>query len=654
MLHVLALSNMKKQIILLVAAAYVTSCSTTPSSPEVVLYDAQPGQSIERDPAAVAGEQIVNHGGDKLGQIDWHDLFSELNYANQLKMSSDNNDFNNRLHNSNYYTAAGFNAAYAKVMTAKTTKQAFHIREDNMSVGPSFVNKMNQYSELKKAGTLGGSALVQQILRSAGASVSDPREKLTEQNNYFTSATGSAVSEVLKDYVIIVVPGFASHTVKDYTWPEILRQANKFYGRPLTRPEIKTGAKTDYQKMEDFYGKRASVGFDVVHPMGYELGFSMGADAESGSALAAWIVRLKKIPAYANKKFVLIGYSKGTPISVNAFVNHPEAAESIAAILTMSGVAQGAIPANTFVKEAYQRSGATSKQALVSYLAQRLQAAQAKVQQAEQFSKNLLVASGANEQFLNKTEDVAKALLTRGGIGMNAEDQQSVADQRKLIEGIVDMSNYESLQWNLKNYNNEKFSKPVTIFNMSMVANVKDMVRPNSAQTSLTPPLIVPQFATENSIEYSKFSKDDVFLYMTSLSGFEEAPGGLFDAQVGWLDTKSMALDARPLSHSLDARQLAMFKTSMAQQGVALPAGFERLQRRQLLAQIAAQHGGLSNLNFINVGDFRGTHWDCAFEQVYKPSLSETQDYYKHQFPRRALQSSVIEMLAIYKQLGGL
>ncbi len=649
---------MKKHILFLVAGAYLTSCvSSTPNiEPDTSSYnEVTSPESVERVPSSAAGEQVFNHGDPRLSQIDWHDLYAEINALNLRRMSlsadpnAAKNEYFNRGENSFYFTKAGFNQAYRQVMSAKTTKQAFHARENVLDINRDFFEKIRQFSQIKKLGQINPEAnpLIEQLMQS----INEPG--LAESNNFFQSQIGKAATDILKDYVIIVVPGFGSHTIKDFTWPEIVRQANRTYGRPDVRPEVAgpNGTKVP-QPFETYYGRAAQVGFDVVHPMGYELGFSMGTDRESGDALALWITKLKKMKAYADKKFILIGYSKGTPISMNAFVRHPDVAESIAAIFTMSGVAQGSIPANTFVAKAYEQTGATSREDLITKLDQKLTQSREAVEAAEKFSKNLLVASGANEQFLNRTEGLAKAILSRGGM-VNTDNNREPGEQRKTIEGIVDMSNYESLQWNIKNYNNEKFQKPVSIFNISMVTNVKDFVRPNAGLTTLTPPLIVPQFVGDQ-LQYSKFSKDDVFLYLTSITGFEESSGGLFDTQVAWLDTKSMALDQRPLSHSLNARQLSMMRSRLAAEGVALPAGFENMKRNELLARIAGQRGGMGNVNFINLADFRGTHWDCAFEGVYKPSLSDTQNYYKHAFPRRAMQVSIIQMLALYKQLGGI
>ena len=321
----------------------------------------------------------------------------------------------------------------------------------------------------------------------------------------------------------------------------------------------------------------------------------------------------------------------------------------------MAGVAQGSVPANTFVKTAYEKLGINSREGLVDNLAEKLKKLETTLTQVVNLSKNLLLANSQNEYFINQAGDMVKTLLGTGGLSLtDAEDTANVTDKRKAIEGVLDLSNYESIQWNLKNYNNQKFTKPLSVFNISMITNVKDFIRPNAQLfTTLTPPLIVPQFTGQSQINYKQFSKDNVFLYLTSISGFEESVGGMFDTQVAWLDTKSMALDARPLTHSLDSTQLAMLKDRLAKEGVNLPPGFAAMPRKDLLKALSNEHQGLSNVNFVDIGEFRGTHWDVAFEQVYKPANPQ-QEYYQHQFPRRALQASVIELLAIYKQLGGL
>lgn len=636
---------MKTKFIFALASCYFfVSCTTFQNT-------------TNRQIASTGPEQLMPFG-DKAQQIDWRNLFYELNYINQFKMSVNDVDFKNRLHNSIYYTPEGFNSAYAQIVNeSKTTKQAFHLREKKMGYNDSFKMRMRLYQQLNKAKQLGLDSFVNLLLAEADDSTRSPSGQLNEKNNYFYSAVGKEAARILNDYVIVVVPGFGSHTIKDYTWPEILRHANAYYQRPLVRPSYKKPGDENetFQKMEDFYGKNKTVGFDVVHPMGFELGYSMGKDEESGKALAEWLVRLKKLPAYSSKKFILIGYSKGTPISVNAFVNNPDISASISAIITMAGVAQGAVPANSFVRKAYESSRATSRQNLVDDLLEKMKRLDQIVTQSIEATKNMMAASQSNEKYFRELDDFIKTLISRGGVGFsNAEEKANITDKRKSIEGVVDMSNYESIQWNLKNYNDQKFKQPISIFNISMLTNIKDFVRPYPALDAyMMPPLIVPQFTNEGQLLYRYFSKDDVFLYLTSMAGFEESIGGLYDAQVAWLDTKSMALDSRPLTDSLDPKQIEMMKERFDKEGISLPKGFEKMPRRNLLKKLAGTYGGMNHINFVDLGEFRGTHWDVAFEQVYKPSIPN-QEYYTHHFPRRALQASAIEMLAIYKQLGGL
>lgn len=633
---------MNKKFLTLISAFSFTSCST--------LHQ----QDISRYPASTATEQIINHSGATdtkgLAQINWRDLFYELNYINQLRMSKNQDEFKNRVYNSTYYTPEGFNAAYKKIIsTSQTTKEIFQKREETLGINESYIHKMSSFSQLNQSKKLVASELIQNILNTSNSS------KLNEENNYFKTPVGQSATSVLKDYVIVVVPGFGSHSIKDYTWPEILRHANAFYGRPEVRPIETIGQKNTFQTMEEFYGKNTNVGFDVIHPMGTELGFSTGSDVDSGSALANWLVRLKKLPAYKDKRFILIGYSKGTPISLNAFTNHPQISSSIAAIFTMAGVVQGSIPANSFIKNAYKISGPISKTALINKLESEYKKVATQMTNIKNWASKLLTTSDSNKRYLASINDMSKVLFGMGLIRLdNNTDEIMIADNPKTIEGINDLSNYESIQWNLKNYNNQKFKNKISIFNISMLTNVKDFMRPNPfLQNTLTPPLIVPQFANQNILDYRYFSKDSVFLYLTSISGFEESVGGMFDTQVAWLDTKSMALDERPLTHSLDKEQLDMLNNRLKTEGIILPSNFASLPRRNLLNYLAVQKNGLTNINFLDLGEFRGTHWDIAFEQVYKP-INPYQEYYKHQFPRRALQASVIELLAIYKQLGGL
>jgi hypothetical protein len=201
--------------------------------------------------------------------------------------------------------------------------------------------------------------------------------------------------------------------------------------------------------------------------------------------------------------------------------------------------------------------------------------------------------------------------------------------------------------------NDQKIQSKTTIFNLSAIANVKDFLLPQpitNPNQPLSIPTIVPQL-TPKGIDERKFSRDDGFLYATSLSGFRESPAGLFDAQVAWMDTKSMILDQRPLSATFKPNVIQELQRQLASQGVRLPNGFENVPRNRLLA--AVSNNQMKNMNFVDLGEMRGTHWDLAFEEVYKPKTPSPTDY-RHTFPRLALQESVLELLAIYETMGGL
>lgn len=641
-----------------------------------------------REPAASSAANSVSSvqrfsnlslQNSSLNQIDWRDLFYELNYINQYKMSSSQADFKNRLSNSMYYAKGGFNTAYKTILSsAKTTKEVFQNREQNLGVNEELINKLKIQAQINSLKISQAGDLINLIQSTYQNIATSPSEILTEKNNYFTTKVGAKASEILSGYTLVVIPGFGSHTIKDYSWPEIVKQANVIHGRPETRPLDNSNK---FQDFKIFYGKNKNPNnnpsFDVVHPMGYELGFSMGTDVESAAALSKWLFELKKLPGYEKTKFILVGYSKGTPISLNAFIRAAQnnsaanagnekildVSESIAAIVSLAGVMQGAVPANTFVKEAYEVLNVENKEQLINEIQNQQDKFIQTLNGIVNYTKKSLLITEADQKRFNEAGQLINTVNRMGVLGEMSQGVNETADQRKTIEGIIDLSNFESIQWNLKNFNDNHFDKPISIFNISMLTNVKDFVRPNpKIFSTLTPPLIVPQLSLQvanlssDLINYRFFSKDNVFLYVTSLAGFESSPGGLFDAQVAWLDTKSMALDERPLVESLGPKQLILLQKRMSEVGISLPSQFALMPRNQLLNQIAKTQSptGLSkNVNFVDLGEFRGTHWDVSFEQVYKPSLSNS-EFYKHTFPRHALQASLIEMLAVYKKLGGL
>ncbi|MGE3973403.1 MAG: hypothetical protein AB7F59_02620, partial [Bdellovibrionales bacterium] len=415
-----------------------------------------------------------------------------------------------------------------------------------------------------------------------------------------------------------------------------------------------------------FYTPKSGIeiGLDVVHPSGYELGNSMGKDADSAFCLKKWVEGLP--PAYANKKLVFLGYSKGAPITHALVALHPSIRQRTLALITIAGATQGSIAAqdgiNKLVKveqELHPNDNIETPE----------QAKQKIISKAENGSAAL---SGIVEKLLglspyeyNLATSFLKALAgpAAAEMGLMGIDSQDTARLNTAFDGVVALTNYERIKWNLINLNDSNFDQPLAVMNLSAITDKKDLLLPCpvSPLKELCPPTIIPQPLPQGGIEHTLFSRDNFFLYITSRLGFSSAAGGMFDTQVAWLDTKSMDLDRRPISQSLTEKQIKLLARELKE---ALPA--EKIESLMMelrnwgktsledLGSIprfkvlrALQNP--QNLDFIDLGDLRGTHWDSAFEQVYRPDPKVSSQFYVHTFPRKAFLTALVETLALYQ-----
>jgi|GEM_PF-2234926 len=619
-------ANSARSVIVLAALSFaVASCTTART---VDLSQAQ----ADREPAATFLAGNVYGDESPLAQVNWRAAFAELVAKNIRQNAPSDAKAAELASHSMYYNDYGFQTTAQAIFNSRSSEEAFMKREQYLGVTGE-----------KYAGLLQGTTLKSMAAASPNAQqlISVLATPQAPAANYFDTPHGKAVRQALRNYVFLVLPGFASHTIADYTWPEIVKQANAHNGRE----EVRVGLPKDDPNLHTAYLQyysKGDNGFDVIHPMGYELGYSMGHDADSARELAKWLTGIKSLPRFKNKRIIILGYSKGTSIAHALVATYPEVAKNVAAIITMAGVAQGAVPAESGIRKAMEALNIKSQDEFVNKV-------ETTVTLASVVGTSLAPAMMGAALGPNVPADAPV-----NAIAAKALQQVAAAPENaRVLEGIVDMSQFQRTKWNLLNMNDSKIQSKITIFNMSAIANVKDFLLPRpvtNANQPLPIPTMVPQLNPQG-IDESKFSRDDGFLYATSVSGFREAPGGLFDAQVAWLDTKSMILDRRPLADTFKPDQIREMQSELASQGLNLPNGFENVPRNRLLATVS--NGHMKNMNFVDLGELRGTHWDLAFEEVYKSRQPASTDYH-HTFPRLALQESVLELLAIYETMGGL
>ena len=629
-------------------------------------------------------------------KVKWKKLFAQMFMWNTSKLGKGAGNtpeqIRHRQQRSLYYidetkfgADANFNDAYEWISDLSVHKTAndMHLARESAMSNQSFLTRSLYEAKRIQAALQGQTVnwadsgagdLITMMEKNAGTSV-DPA------SSYFVETDeGLAVQEALKDFLFIMIPGFGSHTGKEYGYAEIVEEANRRCDRKLKRPEIPQTQDGIFQTVADFQADQKCgttaelVGFDIVHPMGTELGNSMGNNEDVANLLARWIYQLPEY--YKDKKIIILGYSKGAPVIhqlvsqvrnisdswiqradahdnlklVYGKPNYAVADDSkeigkqiharITYLITAGGVVQGAIPADDGLKSAIEAiTGVATPVQLAKYL-------QASGKKAfEMFGPMLASGSQLFSNILNSPmfDSAAKVLFSLTGFDMQFELQkarQSFAnlDYIGVMAGIVDMSSINRVEWNMEHLNNENFAGK-TIFNISILANIKDFLNPGLTDKfgPVDPPLIVPQFYKSEAkgriaIDWRKFSLDNVFLHATSIGGFQKSVGGLFDTQVAWLDTKSMALDRRPLSDSISQEE-------------AEKLGYDIMTPRNQL--IAAQ---TDKVNFVDLGTLRGTHWDLSFRQFYRPDerIAKFEEIYTHAFPRKAFLTALLETLAVY------
>ena len=533
----------------------------------------------------------------------------------------DTDDSNLWIQRSMYYSQEPTSYIYNEIVNAETSRDAFHMREKLLGDFSLFEKTFLQPSQHVQA--IEGVKGHQKAVEFFGL-LSAPHALATSSENasYFESQAGKAVLEHMKDYLFVVIPGFGSHTMQEFSYAYLVEEANRHYKRPLRRPRTKQGDEVFYEDPKIYYGDVAEVGFDVVHPMGDELGNSMGNNVKVADFLASWI---RNLPTpYKDKKLILFGYSKGSPIAHHVVQQHEDIRARTRMIVTAAGATQGTSAA---------RSG---------------------LEKLEEISKH---ADGANPSiaqlsmagpvileyllplFTQQNNFISEEQLKKWERFFDAKSLQDVMD------GARSLTPYESIKWNMTNINKENFSN-VTIFNISVLTNIQDMLLPGHVSPELGPELptqLVPTLIldTENSntpkLVWEQFSLDNVFLYSTSVGGFENSAGGLFDTQVGWMDTKSMGIDFRPLNASLDEEEIRKLGDELG-----YPVN-GKIPRKELIRE------QVEGLRFVDLGELRGTHWDLAFRQVYKPDKRMSDTHYVHTFPRRSFLRALVETLTLYK-----
>lgn len=479
---------------------------------------------------------------------------------------------------------------------------------------------------------------------------------IRDGENFFTTAEARNLMAALsysggrlggQRVALLLVPGYAAHAIKFGIFPEIVADMNRAWGRDAARPILDDGNGIDfkYENYVEFYGKShgGPGAFDILTPAGWEMGNTVGLNAETADLLAQWIANLP--PAFANYKFMLLGYSKGAPIILEMLKRHPDLKARVLGVVTYAGVVQG-----THV-------GRSGGEQIREYLGKRTIAEMIDTIKAKGTKASLdALAPFAASFDLGITKiPVIKDLMEIGGIDSSLVETQinrllQGREIRELLDGIDDLSPLVRSTWNILNFDNDLVNPGTFMFNLAAVTDISSFAGRTAAssQRLRNGALITPRLTDAGAIDWQHFSLDAWFLYLSSLSGFKLAPGGLYDTQVDLQHTKTPWLDKSPFSASLTTDELtklwgqANVRAKLQANGIATLAQFASTPRDKLLRPDAWR-----NIRAYDLGEFKGHHWSL-FHQAFRAPPEVAKDYYIWEFPRHAFMRALLQTMALY------
>ncbi len=569
--------------------------------------------------------------------VDWKLLFNQL-FALEIRKEHGAASLDELLAEHTHYSPRTFNEAIEACSSARTSVEAFEARRR------FFEDPANRrlISELDFSRSIGRSVRRRPDVGRFLATIEQRAGRaIPSGENFFASPEGqnaiAAFAATNDEVAFVMVPGYAAHTIKFYIFEELVKDANTYYGRPAERPVLaEDGIDLRFQDHVSFYGAHNDRPnhFDVLHPVGVEMGNTAGRNAETTDLMYEWIRSLP--PEYARKKLILLGYSKGAPIVLDLVSRHPELADRIIGFVTYGGVVQGTNVARSGLEQASE----LLRDRTMDELVDRLQ-----TEDPESLSRILsplfshLDVNLVSWPKLRELFDIFEYDL--GPFERTVHRLQNGREVRELLDGMTDLSPLERVRWNLLHLDNDTFRRPVVTFNLSAVTNIESFVEPRS--------LLAPTFRPDGSVDWSQLSLDAIFLYTSSIEGFKTAPGGLFDTQVELGNTKLPQLDTRPLAASLtDAEIDALWsdprvRAQVARSGVTTRDQLAHRPRREL---VRFEHR--DNLDAIDLGEIRGHHWN-TFVQALRPPADVSTEHAVWTFPRKAYMRALVQTMALHQ-----
>lgn len=589
--------------------------------------------------------------------IDWKLLFHQL-FALEIKKEyvldapeSEREDIYTRLLNACvHYTPASFNDVVAQAMAATSPEHADEIRQGvyEHPIGRALIHDfdLGRCINAETRELAGVDEYLSSIENCCGRAID-------AEENFFASVEGKNVATAFafdgasneQQVALVMVPGYAAHTIAHAIFEEIVADANEVWGRPATRPLLKAdGIDLEFEDHATFYargvGERPA--FDILRPAGTELGNTTGRNEETTEKIAEWITSLPK--KYSQSKFIFLGYSKGAPIVLDLANRHPGLSKRTLGYVTHAGVLQGAHAARAFLEQADKVLRDVPMGDFVARLREEDPA------QLAQVISPLFSQLDLSWLSVPRIRELFETL----GIDISEYERQSERflggrEVRELLDGARDLAPKERIRWSLVHLNDDSFADKTYVFNLSGLAQVRDFVRPVelSRGGEIGPSLLAPTFNRDGEIAWDKLSIDAIVLYFTSLAGFKNSPGGLFDAQVDLSSSKTMLLDTRPLDATLTTGELdALWSDTQVREqvekgGVTSREAFATTPRSELVPMAQRK-----NIDAIDLGEFRGHHWSL-FVQALRPPASVSETHAVWNFPRKAYIRALLQVLAL-------
>lgn len=588
--------------------------------------------------------------------VDWkllfHQLFAlEIRKEFVLTASGDQEAVYDRLLNAFVqYSPESFNDAVDATMAAASPAEAHRIRTQfyehplsralirTLDLNHSVPPELREHPPIRR------------FLRVIEGNQNRPIER---DENFFKSSEGESLATAFaydgdnneQQVALVMVPGYAAHTIKFSIFEEIVADANEFHGRPSERPlHHIDGIDLEFEDHHTFYarGDKARSSIDVLHPAGRELGNTTGHNAETTDLIREWILLLPD--RYKDTKLVFLGYSKGAPIVLDLVRRHPDLSERVLGYVTHAGVVQG----TNVARDMMDKVNTIIRNVPTDEFVDRL-----REEDTNSLARKLSpLFSHLDLSWLSLAR--IREVFDTLGYDIRPHEHQvdrilSGREVREILDGAYDLLPKERVRWSLKYLDDRTFANPVFLFNLSGITDVADMLRPVDVERGgqRGASMIAPTLTADGEIDWDKLSLDAIFLYFTSLDGFKSAPGGLYDTQVDLANSKTLHLDRRPLTESLSLAEVSELwddeelRAILLDNGVADADTFGSTPRCELIAAERRK-----NIDAIDLGEFRGHHWSL-FKQALRPPESVTSDHAVWSFPRKAYMRAMLQVVAL-------